>query len=350
MHFFTSGALIFGLGLITSYTDLRSSKIYNKHLAFFLLASALIFGCMALLGLESFNRERLISLSTNVLVAFALAFFIYSGNLWTAGDAKLFTVYSFLVPFEFFGHQFASLFASFSLFMNVFALALLYLVLDTAICFAQEIHGARPAQTWALGKPTRATVLDYFLKSAAVISTVSILNLAAFQVPILRANMMALRLILFIATLVVFRRIVNKRFYLASSLLGLPTLLFIITSHRLSYASLNLQINFKLWAVMPFLLLLKYVAQRYDIQEIAMERLAEGMRLAMPTMIRLSAAGLSGAWLDPNFRLGTEDVAQIKRLSPTLGDKVVIQRRLPFAPLMFIGVLIQLAARRYAFA
>ncbi len=81
------------IGLLTSYTDLREKKIYNQHL---MIGYGL--GFLALAYAVIVWHEDIVVHLINVLVAALIGFLMYRWDLWRGGDAKLFTLYAFLMP------------------------------------------------------------------------------------------------------------------------------------------------------------------------------------------------------------------------------------------------------------
>lgn len=85
--------LIILTGILTSLTDLAHKKIKNSHLLIMACAGAL--GHIAVFSQQhSFPAEQLESL----LIAILIATIFFYQNLWRGGDAKLFILYTFLMP------------------------------------------------------------------------------------------------------------------------------------------------------------------------------------------------------------------------------------------------------------
>lgn len=102
------------LGIITSYTDIRYKQIKNKHLLLGLISGLLIYLYLY------YSHLRIISIPffiMNILLALCLAYFLNWKRLWSAGDAKLFIVLSFLFPFS--RHQNLFKFPSLVLFISI---------------------------------------------------------------------------------------------------------------------------------------------------------------------------------------------------------------------------------------
>ncbi len=86
-------SIILIIGILTTFTDLKSKKIYNQHLAI-----GAILGVIAASYTIIFMHENILFHIINGLVAFLIGFLLHRSALWRGGDSKLFTLYAFLMP------------------------------------------------------------------------------------------------------------------------------------------------------------------------------------------------------------------------------------------------------------
>lgn len=93
-------AVILMLGIITSYTDIKFSKIRNKHLIIFFCCGIIFYSFCILFKKISLNEIK-VSL-INFVVGIFIAFFLWYAGSWSAGDAKLFSLYVFILPLFFY--------------------------------------------------------------------------------------------------------------------------------------------------------------------------------------------------------------------------------------------------------
>lgn len=82
------------LGYYSAYTDIRTGLIPNRYLLIGLLSGLPAHTAILLLGGSVFYPSWLI----NMIIADILAFILYAGKIWAAGDAKLFMTLYFLLP------------------------------------------------------------------------------------------------------------------------------------------------------------------------------------------------------------------------------------------------------------
>ena len=150
------------IGLITSYEDIKYGKVRNKwiQLGFywglgifilliiwrFLAAPLTKFFYLQILhrSAESpmpvftFNLDFLLSSLANCALAGIIAFFIWRINAWAAGDAKLFIVFSLLIPLTKYQYSYLKIFPSFTLLINIFFIFLLYLLISSGIFYLRK--------------------------------------------------------------------------------------------------------------------------------------------------------------------------------------------------------------------
>jgi len=130
---------IFIIGFITSFEDFKYGKIRNKWIKIGFLWGLAVFGLyifwnFLFLFLQYFKiapssvfllrfsylGEVLLNTSSALLVGFLM----WHWNAWSAGDAKLFVLFSFLLPLKFYSNTYLSYFPSFGLLLNIFIIAL----------------------------------------------------------------------------------------------------------------------------------------------------------------------------------------------------------------------------------
>lgn len=126
---------LFLIGIITAWQDLKKGKIKNKWIIFglvwglscyfLLLVVNLIIG-KGLLAL-SYLGESLI----NSVIALIVGYLLWRFNFWAAGDAKLFFVFSLLLPLKYYQHSYLPYFPSFTLLINVFFFVFIFLVIHS---------------------------------------------------------------------------------------------------------------------------------------------------------------------------------------------------------------------------
>ncbi|MFC1474755.1 prepilin peptidase [bacterium] len=120
--------LIIFLGIITSYEDIQYSKVRNKLLLLFcFLNTVLLIVDFVNTGPAVFHFS-IWQIILNAVCAFLAGYILWKINIWPPGDAKLFAVFSFILPLTYYSESPLPVFPSFSLLINVFAVALVFVV------------------------------------------------------------------------------------------------------------------------------------------------------------------------------------------------------------------------------
>ena len=129
--------LICALGLLTSFTDLRSGKVPNKFVFPAIVAGVLL----NFLGGSSWLFFLL-----NAVIAFLFGFLLFLARLWSAADAKLFLAFAVLFPSAYYSAAFF-FFPSFAIVINSFlpAFFALFLVALFRTSIGQKVAAARVA-------------------------------------------------------------------------------------------------------------------------------------------------------------------------------------------------------------
>ena len=151
--------IFFLLGAIISYEDIRYGKIKNKWIAIGAIwgtAVYLFFLLWLLAGpfITNFYYTHIVNLPAdaprpvftlhfsflvrsliNSFIALLVGFLIWRGKGWAAGDAKLFFVFSLLIPTKYYWKSYFPIFPSFTLLINIFIPLLLFLFFRSCLYF-----------------------------------------------------------------------------------------------------------------------------------------------------------------------------------------------------------------------
>ena len=127
--------LITFIGFICSFTDLKEKKIYNKVLLF-----GLILGTIAFLYFifNNWNGPYFISMIVNLIISILIAYSLWFFRCWSAGDAKLFSLFSFLLPLSFYSNSNYPFFPSFNILINLFIPVIIYLLILSLVNIIQK--------------------------------------------------------------------------------------------------------------------------------------------------------------------------------------------------------------------
>ena len=115
-------------GIWTSYTDIKYGKIKNISILLLLLSG---------LAINIFFTRSLIDstfdILINSLIAFSVGFLLWSFNLWSPADVKLFSAFSLLIPFSIYEMGFVKYFPSYIILVNTFVPVAVFFILYSMI-------------------------------------------------------------------------------------------------------------------------------------------------------------------------------------------------------------------------
>lgn len=123
---------VFIVGAITSYEDIKLGRIRNKWIIFSLaysLAALIIVVLFMYAQNEAINKSYIVIYFVNAAFAFLVGFLIWLFGLWSPGDAKLFFAYSVLVPLSLYSGSSADYFPSFAILAYTFVPFLVFYII-----------------------------------------------------------------------------------------------------------------------------------------------------------------------------------------------------------------------------
>lgn len=125
------------VGIITSYEDHIKNKIRNKILVYGLISGLIIhFLFFSYTWIyESFNYTYFISLLVNFIITIFIGYMLWYFNMWSSGDAKLFILFSLLLPFNYYLWGNVNYFPSFTILFNAFVPLGIVLLIKSLISF-----------------------------------------------------------------------------------------------------------------------------------------------------------------------------------------------------------------------
>lgn len=154
---------LFLIGIATSYEDFKHGKISNRWLIFGMIWGVIVLGVLAILSfsgiIEIISLDYFGRAIINFIAATLISYLMWKFGAWAAGDAKLFIVFSFLLPLTFYWKSYLPIFPSFVLLVNIFALITLYMVVRAMIFYGENIFKKRKE---ILKNKTRTGLKKYY--------------------------------------------------------------------------------------------------------------------------------------------------------------------------------------------
>ena len=133
--------VIFLIGAIISWQDFKTHKIRNKWIILGLVFGIIVyflFFLWNLLGKSPVSNDYILKVIINAVISLFIAYAMWYFNLWPAGDAKLFFLFSFLLPLTYYRNSYLPLFPSFALLINIFIIALFSLFILSILYFIKN--------------------------------------------------------------------------------------------------------------------------------------------------------------------------------------------------------------------
>jgi hypothetical protein len=275
--------IILIFGATTTFFDLRYGKIRNKHLACVMLIAIITYTTLFFLGVV--NSNYLGKLSINFILSLFFSILLWQASMWSAADAKLFSVYSFLVPLTFYSNTYIKFFPSIVLLINTFVPFFIY-------AFIKGIFATSAKQKKdAIGNTKPEDIL------LLALSVFWISGIPKLMEIILKIRMDFAATFIFIFLLyMLLRMLPKKRFFLLS-------VIFCIVRAILDYKSVITWGFFKSFAML-FLLVLLII-----------------------------------------FAVSISSIKFTKKLHKKRKLHIEIEQSAPFSPFMLMGVLLTLIAR-----
>lgn len=241
---------LFFVGYVTVRDDLREGRIYNKRILQGLVAGAiayLMLGAAELMGAD----PRLCSgplpegdwhwgavVVLDLGVALFVGVLLWMLGIWAAGDAKLFTLYAFLVPPTCFERSYLSVFPALPVLVNVFVFVFLFLLVDlmrTSIPAAVRVLRDPESRSRSLRQAPMKVLkfiplLLVFVAMFAGIRTIREVSREGLE-PILHVSDFTLFLVLFVAFKPLSKLVMSRMGAVIFTVLSLACLGYIIWAH-----------------------------------------------------------------------------------------------------------------------
>lgn len=339
------------LGLVTSYSDIKYSKIRNRDITHGLIYAVIAYTfliSMYYLNGIAIRKEYLLELSASLIIALFFGFTLWHFKLWSAADAKLFLAFSFLVPLSIYELGYVSYFPSFVILLNTFIPFIFYVIPKA---FFSTSLKEKKKQLCTLKLSTFLNMVLVFFIITWVLSSLSKyfkINLNIFfSLTVIYILIFASKLVFkkflnpFLITIALLRVILDAKNVLtipfAIQLMSFSFVLLLVLAISSLTSNLFIQklpIKFlKEGAVISDIIYFDKQSKKYKKVDPSNAEILKKIA-AEKTILELNSysEGLTGS-----------DIVKIKKLSKT-GRldflDVNIHQTLPFAPFLFFGVIL----------
>lgn len=327
-------AIIF-LGILASMTDCRFHIVRNNHIIPFLFLG-IVFRVLSIIIVP----ETAILDLRNMAFALGTSIGFYAARIWAAGDAKLFFVVSLLCPYELLVEGFGIRYPALFLLGIIFTLALLYVVVESAVLFIRDRMRLIPIKQivwksifqWDM---ILSSIMCYFL-----IETVDSFLILLSQNAIMRQPFLLIVFHLLLVSAGI--SLIKQRKWMILVSAGLSA---IRIAGILLWKFPMLQLSVSTVLMILVLLVLRHFTGQYDYRAIPATQVSEGQILAQSAvaLFLLSNASSLPAWTDETTRcrLTESEAEAIRQWASKRKEQfsIMIVRNIPFAPFICGGVL-----------
>jgi Flp pilus assembly protein protease CpaA len=343
---------LFIIGIACSYTDIKHGKIKNIFIVAGLLSVAFLYLFLITYSYFGFGHFENLGyfgkLILNGVIALFLGYLLWHFRLWTAADAKLFTIFAFLVPLEFYSNSYVPYFPSFLLLVNIF-IPLFLVLMTKALVFGFK-EGVKTLKNFKLNKESIGKIKLGVVKTAKVyivfILIFIILQLFREKSASLFNKIIPDPFLVFLILFLGYRYIFSffskqKIISICLALVGAGYAIYLLLDNQTD-ALLNILRFALIFMVLVGSLrkLLDFYIEKKEILIIKPELLKEGM---FPSSNFFNNEMTSKVGV---LRAEGLDKKQIEIIKKSINDKkIVVYKTFPFAPFMFIGVAITLLTR-----
>ncbi len=320
------------LGVVSSITDFKNKKIYNKNII-------IAVGLSGLTYLIFFKQiENLQSYLINLIISIIISFIFFYLKIWAAGDAKLFLAIVFMIPFELYEVSDKNIFPALILLIMMFSIAFIYVVFETFYLWGKDKDRLNKIQITNIDKTkVKDFILQYFMGYFIIlfINKIALKFFMEFKI-----NNGGLMLLCNMLVLIFTYRMIKgkKKSLIATSVFAILNFIY--------YVLFGLQIyslNIKMLIIVLIILIFRTISEKYNYEEIKIIDLKPRMILSYESVIKFYSSRVKGlpktTTETTDSRLTETEVESIKRWSKTTKgqDTIIIVRHMPFAPFIFVG-------------
>lgn len=333
------------LGIITSVTDFKNKKIYNKNIILALILSFFVYIVLWNQIEIMYIKNYLINLAISLVISFLFFYF----KIWAAGDAKLFLTILVMIPYELYEVETSNVFPALYLLIMIFSVAFIYVFFETICLWIKDKKRIKKIKEIRLRKEEiKEFIIKYFMGYFIIlfINNITFKFFAEFRI-----NNSGLTLICNMLILMFTYRVIRER---NQSLI----ITFICIIANITYYSMFglyiYSINTKMFILVLIIMIFRSISEKYNYEEIRAEDLKPRMILSFESVLMFYGSRVRGlpqsTTETTDSRLTEEEVESIKRWSRTKKGKetIVIVRHMPFAPFMLVGEILFFIIKLYS--
>ena len=333
------------LGIVSSVTDLKNKKIYNKNIIVALFISAISYVILY----KQIEIKYIPNFTLNLIISMLISFAFYYFKIWAAGDAKLFLTITFMIPYEIYEVEISNVFPSLNLLIIIFCIAFIYVFFETIFLWFKDKNRLEKLKLSNFKKDDiYEFIIQYLLGYLITIFLNNILNKFFLD---FRLSNQGLLLLCNMLVLIFTYRIVKTR---KSSLTLIGVFFLLNFAYYFKYGFEIYTINLKMLLLVFIIIIFRRVSEKYNYEEIKINDLKPRMILSYGSVLRFFNSRVKGlpktTTETTDSRLTEEQVESIKRWSKSSKglETIVIVKHMPFAPFILAGELVFFILRLYS--
>jgi len=370
---------IFLIGIFSTLSDIKTGKVRNSLIKNGFLYGLWIYSCLFLWTLVRkysgllaifagktyyLNFNYFFDLIVNVIIALIVAVILWKLNFWAAADAKLFILFSFLIPLTVYSHNRIIYFPSFILLLNIYIICFFYLIFSGIF----NIRFKKTDFTGFYGKIKQKIIkfLEETLKNIQTNNILEFINLTSIYLIIffiifsfkLRINIFSFSLpsqiLLYLCLFLIYRPL--TKFLKKYKKLNIFVFsLLIIAIFIISYLGFDFREKFNLFSkffsgffifVITIIIIANFLSKQEKTRKIKLENLRTNMILKETTINILKQDKIFFQKEINKIYFDGLSSAQVEKIKIFLKNKnlkeVEIYKTFPFAPFIFTGAIITL--------
>jgi len=360
---------LFLIGGICSYTDFKYGKIYNKWIIIGFFWGVSLYFILFFYNLfylqQKANFNYFWEVDINTLISFVIGYLFWQLKLWSAGDAKLFILFSFLTPLKFYSKSYLPYFPSFNLLINLFIPLLLILIFSAFLSGLKTVCNKRYKlkEIKKLIDKKQLPKLKSFLKEFSKMFLDYIFIFILFQLTISFARnlfigkLLSNPIFILLSMFIIFgwlSKVKGKKKWLSPFIITMTItyLLYLLFFNKIETLKIILKYAFIFMVLFGLLQkVLAFYIEKKEIKKIKVKDLREGTIFTQNSAILIKNE-LRQKGLEENFGqtdasgLSIEQVKLIKNLfASTPHLEIEAYKTFPFAPFLFLSVIFSLLTK-----
>jgi len=323
--------LLFCTCFYVTITDYKLEIIPNKTLIVVgllgLLANTFYYCFFAQAFIKAFM------LNFAVLTILSIAF--YSLHIWAAGDSKLLILAIFLLPARLY-YQGDNIVATVIIMLLIFVIAYAYII-GESIYLGVKNKNFFHINFHAVDESIKQIIMQY-IKCICILTLVN--QIFSRVLPVFYESNLQL---VMIVNMILILASYNMKFLDRK----MPFLILVAVSFLSVFSAewQEIHINWLIYPVIFFVILLRMFAEKYNYQNIPTSNVKKGMVLAYSTIVAFMLSRIKGlprqTTEDIRSRISAEEAENIKRWENSKygRSEITIVRKIPFAVFISLGVI-----------